>query len=225
MLLAAGCAERALPLPEAPAPAVPDLAVPADLSAPGDFAVRDLRDLSVPRDLAVPDLSVPRDLTPPPDLRPNGDAGLEVRFGNVAPLPDVSPHLSGDLLGRPVQVTQPVRLVRIGIEARQTCMHAVLALYSDASGTPGQLLSSTASTSVAMGPNEFAAAPVDLTTGTYWIMGEYDVTCPIGIDFSKSTPTKYITFVYGTPLPAQFPASPSSYTGYPANYWIVGVPE
>jgi hypothetical protein len=243
VLLTTGCAERALPLPnEETAPdlaaatdgatdssteAAPDLAVP-DLAVAEtpDFAIFAPPDLAALRDLAVPLLV---DLAAAPDLRPAVDAaGLEVRFGIVPPLPDTSTHLLNFLVGHPIAVTQPVTLVRFGLNTRPppACQHGMWGLYSsDAAGNPDQLLSSTASTSLSPGVNEIPTPPVALAPGTYWMMGVYEVNCQISVRFTTTNPTKYISFTYGTPLPARWPAVHTTYDGFPTNYWLVGLAQ
>jgi hypothetical protein len=144
------------------------------------------------------------------------------KVGNYQVFGSNSSHAANYLLGSQLAVPKNGKLLQFGVISKGSGPHVIMALYTDVNGSPGSLVAYTTSTSLnnsdqQIAPNVQAA----LSQGNYWIMGEYDTTASIGIDYSVSSAVvKYISHTFGSQLPANFP-NPTSYTGQRFNYYIV----
>ena len=97
-----------------------------------------------------------------------------------------------------------------------------MALYTDASGSPGTLVTQTASSTLVSGLNVLPASSATITAGNYWIMAVYDATV-LGYRDVDSVTIKYVTLSYSSPLPTTFP-TPVSYTGSSFAYAVAFSP-
>ena len=149
-------------------------------------------------------------------------ATVVVKIGNVADLGGAGTPSPNYLLGSSIQVTKASKLQSFGVLSKGSAAQVIMALYTDNAGSPGNLVANSAATQQNGTSQEFPAnIQANLPVGTYWLMGEYNVTGSFGYTTSApSVTTKYITHAFGSALPATFPAA-TSYTGQQFNYWIV----
>ncbi len=149
------------------------------------------------------------------------DGGPLTRYGNVAPFASNSSHGPNYLLGSPLAIPVNCTLVAFGVIARSSGPQAIMALYTDSGGQPGNLVAQTAAFTLNNQTMEISAPNVAITAGNYWIMGIYNVTASIGIDYSNaSAQVDYISLNFGAQLPSPFP-SPTTYTGQQFNYYVI----
>ena len=140
-------------------------------------------------------------------------------IGYAVEFPTSSNHFANFLLGSVITVTTPVTVTNLALIAKTAGPQVQMALYTDNAGQPGTLVVSSAITTMVVGPMELPVTPTALAPGNYWIMGIYNVTASIGIDYANTDVVKYIAFTFGTPLPTTFPG-PTTYTGQRFNYYI-----
>lgn len=78
-----------------------------------------------------------------------------------------------------------------------------MAVYTDASGAPGNLISSSAIDTVVAGINSFPVTPMLLNPGDYWVMAVFGVS-EISVCHNSQQPALiyYIPLTFGNALPA-----------------------
>jgi hypothetical protein len=145
-----------------------------------------------------------------------------VKVGNYTVFNSASSHGANYLLGSQIAVPKNGKLLKFGVISKGSGPKIIMALYTDSGGNPATLVTSTSSTVLSNSDQQInPLQQSNLTAGNYWIMGEYDVTASIGIDYSISNAiVKYISHTFGTALPMNF-GNPQSYTGQRFNYYIV----
>ncbi len=99
-----------------------------------------------------------------------------------------------------------------------------LALYSDAAGSPSDLLAlSEPLDSYSAGPYTLEVDPIALPAGTYWLMARNDFPSQIGLDFDPDIlPPFELTAIdldFGDPLPETL-ENPTTFPSYPINLWM-----
>jgi len=152
--------------------------------------------------------------------------GQTLLFGNFSDLGGSSSHSPDYLLGSSIDVTQTVTLEDAGIIFRTTGYEGEVAVYTDNSGLPGQLIASTGPFAVSTtGPTliPFTSTPL-LSPGNYWFMAVFDNGASVGFTSNTTALVAYQSFVFGSALPTTF-GSPITYTGQAFNYYFVTVPE
>ena len=76
---------------------------------------------------------------------------------------------------------------------------------TNSSGSPGSLLAETGSVTASTGDNTYdVTTPVDLSAGTYWIVGNYATNLYVREASSGSVTTKYRAYTYTGSLPSSF---------------------
>lgn len=108
------------------------------------------------------------------------------------------------------------------VQAVDAGKHVKMALYTDASGSPGTLVTQTASSTLVSGLNVLPVTTATITAGNYWIMAVYDATV-LGYKDVDSVTIKYVSLSYTSPLPATFP-TPITYTGSSFAYAVAFSP-
>ncbi len=152
---------------------------------------------------------------------PNGNpTGV---YGYYADLGSNSGHAPNYLLGTALSITQSTTVSALGVLGRAAGPNVKLALYTDLNGAPNRLIVATPATPLIAGRLEIPVSPTPVPAGTYWIMGIYDVQASIGISFSTNTQVDYVSWSFGSAMPAVFP-SPIIYSGQLFNYWVRGNP-
>lgn len=148
-----------------------------------------------------------------------------VRFGHAELTtignPSGEPYAPGYLLGQKVEVLSPIKLTHLGVNAIEPGPQVVLALYSDASSNPGNLLSWTPPTTMVAGANEIAVTcSVEIAPGTYWVLAEYDADAVIA-NGAATTEIDHIAHTFGTGLPDPFGVA-ATYAGATVALYVVG---
>ncbi len=146
-------------------------------------------------------------------------------YGLWMEFPSQSSHLSGYLLGSKVAVTQAGTVTHLCLIAKEAGPYVKMALYTDAGGNPGQLVTWTSPETLVVGRMEMrTASAVPLSSGDYWIMAIYPETAHIGFNLNGSAVFKYTPLQFDDPLPTTFP-SPMQQSGQEFNYYLrVNVP-
>ncbi len=125
------------------------------------------------------------------------------------------------LLGFPVTIEFDATVTHFGLITRNGGAHVQMVLYKDASGSPGQLVATSASTLTVVGSQEIPIAPTPVTAGVYWIMGVYDADTTVATDENSPSGTlvRYQPLVFGSPIPQPF-VEKSHYPDVKINYWV-----
>ena len=149
----------------------------------------------------------------------------EIRRGNGVELDDPSNHLRNYLLGSAIHVpTGGMTLTALALIGMEAVANVKMALYTDSSGEPDELVVATSSTPVPVGVLEIPVAPTRLPAGTYWIMAVYDVDASIGSAFAREdyyAVVQYRALDFSDPIPSTF-GDPVTYTGRMFNYYMLG---
>lgn len=147
----------------------------------------------------------------PEDLGYPDDLGLEVQL---------SPNF---LLGNSLEIPANTVITHLGVLGKAAGPHVQLGLYTDNGGSPDQLVTATGTEVLAAKQNWFPATPVEITAGTYWLMGVYDASALIGYTTSDpSAVVKYRNLTFNGTLPTTF-GSAFSFTGATYNYYAHGI--
>jgi hypothetical protein len=104
----------------------------------------------------------------------------------------------------PFQVTQSVSVLRMGIVTKpwiSASPSGMLAIYSDASGNPDALVTSTANFDVSNGRLEVPTTQVTLTSGTYWFAVQFDSAVAVGSADRPGFDDKEADLDFGTSMP------------------------
>ncbi len=144
-------------------------------------------------------------------------------YGDVTPFADSSVHGANSLPGSAVTIDQSLTLQDVGIIFRSVGDDGNFAVYSDAGGTPDQMLDSTGVFSVtAIGDTHDAFKNhATLTAGNYWLMAVFNGTASVGHTSNTGATVAYQRLGDISALPATFgPAS--LYPGQEFNYYVTG---
>lgn len=152
---------------------------------------------------------------------------VTLRVAALLGFPTVFPNGSGHspdyLLGHTINVPAAAQLASVNFivkDAPPAGAQIKVGIYGDAGGSPGALVASTPATNVVVGRNEIPVT-ASLSAGNYWFMVTFSHTVNLGQQSgTASTTIKYISHPFANPLPAAFPASPTTYTGYNFNVFL-----
>ena len=143
-----------------------------------------------------------------------------VTYGNATDLGGMQNISANYLLGPMVTVTTGGTLTKFGLISRDAGTHVRFALYTNVGGAPGTLVAQTPSTLVAVGSQEINPTTTPtIATGTYWLMGNFDVATNVGGDTGSTTQIDYISLPFTSAIPTSF-GTASTYNGARFNYWI-----
>lgn len=113
-----------------------------------------------------------------------------------------------------------VTVTALALIGKAATANVQMALYTDLGGHPDALVVETASAPVVVGVLELPVTPTLVVAGDYWIMGIYDTSASIGIDFANTDQVDYRSLSFGAPLPDPFgPAT--TYYNQAFNYYVV----
>jgi hypothetical protein len=123
-------------------------------------------------------------------------------FGASSPGdPTVSAQFSpGYLAGVKVYVPSAGVVTALGavLADKATSCHMVLGLYRDMAGIPGELVAATEPALVGRGGNTLSVSPpVDVSSGSYWILGVWDDTAWFASDSATLDDWRYATCSFG----------------------------
>lgn len=142
--------------------------------------------------------------------------------GNDVEFADASTHGANYLLGSPLTLVTSMTVTDLGLIGKSATGNVRMALYSDLRGEPYTLLLESSTAPVLVGVEELPVPSTPLLPGDYWIMGIFDVTASIGIDYGDAgAVVMYRSHSFSDPLPSPF-GPPAEYTGQQFNYYIVG---
>ncbi len=145
------------------------------------------------------------------------DVGFADAFAGVGGYP-------GRLYGYALQVENDAVVSSLNFHAVGNGGDVQLALFSDDSGSPSELLaSSDVYGDYGAGPHELPVEPVELTAGTYWVMARNDFPSQIGLNFDPNIappfPLTSIFIEFGEALPETLVA-PETFNSYEINLWV-----
>jgi len=130
-----------------------------------------------------------------------------------------STHGANFLLGQKINIGSAITVTHLAYISNSSGISASVSLYEDSGGSPGDLVVSTGSHSMATGTREISVTPTSVSSGDYWIMTWFSGTASIGEDASTGT-NRYRAWASGAaPDPA---GSTASYAGSLHNLWVVG---
>jgi hypothetical protein len=145
-------------------------------------------------------------------------------YGFFTDLGTTEPHSPNILLGFKINV--PVStLTKFGMVVPATAAgaHAQFGLYRDGGSGPTTLVAQTNGVALTSGRNETSptASSVALTAGDYWIMAGFDRETGVRHDMTTAATWRYVSFSYGTSLPATLgTTTPQSLVGN-INFYIL----
>ncbi len=156
------------------------------------------------------------------DTDPKVWCPTDIHIGNDVEFADASMHFPDYLLGPALVVPSDMTLTALALIGKAATGNVRMALYTDSSGAPDALVTSTGSTPVPVGLLEIPVKPIALTAGTYWLMAVYDTKASIGL---MTTVTKdvslYQSMSFSSAMPDPFGAA-SLNLNQVFNYYIVG---
>jgi hypothetical protein len=164
--------------------------------------------------------SPPQPPPPPPPPPPPLGALPGTSYGNTSGTTNAwSPNY---LAGFPVTITTAGQLQQFGIVTgpNNGAIQTIMALYTDAGGNPGTLVTSTAATPLWGNDERIAplATPL-LAPGKYWVMAEFNGTVQIGTVGGQGKTMHYVSHPFGSALPAN--PGMSAYSTQHALYVVV----
>lgn len=136
------------------------------------------------------------------------------------PLGFTSSHTPNYLLGSAITVSSSFSLIELGFISINSGQNFKVAVYDDASGNPGNLLTQGAGTVVA-GTNIVDVPNVVLPAGTYYFMAVFESVANLSYTNSSTSGVWYISHTFSNPLPGSFGA-PLYYTGQDFSYYFIG---
>lgn len=145
----------------------------------------------------------------------------EWTIGNHEEFADSSSHSPNYLLGSLITVEEEVAVQALAVIGKAAGDRFVLGLYDDDGGQPGELVVQSAEEYVKEGVIEIAVDPVVIPAGDYYIMGIFETTSSVGIEYGGSETVWYCSLSYTDALPSPACSGYSTYTGQIFNYYIV----
>ncbi len=142
------------------------------------------------------------------------NAGIDYDLGAA------SNHSPNYLLGSAITLTSSFDLIEMGLISVSAGQNFKVAVYDDAAGNPGNLLTEGAGTTTA-GINIIDVPDVVLPAGTYYYMAVFETTTNISFTLTTTATVWYKSHVYSSALPASFGA-PITYTGQDFSFYFIG---
>ena len=145
--------------------------------------------------------------------------------GNPVEFTESSTHAARYLLGQSFNVPTPTTVDGIGIIFKSSYgTNAQVGIYSDNSGSPGNLLAQTATFTPAVGTVEVPLLSSTVMSGDVWFMAIYQDIASIGEASGTNDITTYFRFLnIGTSLPSPYGSS-SNYLDRSFNYYLTSNP-
>ncbi len=147
-------------------------------------------------------------------------------WGHLTPFGGSEGFSPGYLLGQAVTVGASTTVTDLGVFVTSNPASATgqLALYTDAGGSPGTLLTYSYPTAISLGDNRLPVVTrTAITPGTYWLLGSYTNNLDLGVDISApQEATWYITYTPHRSGPPTTFGVGSSYLTEPVNYYLAG---
>jgi hypothetical protein len=149
-------------------------------------------------------------------------------YGEPSALSETISWSGNYLVAVPVTVSSTMEVASIGLISRAGAgdnINARMAVYADAGGVPGALVTQTGVfTITGSGTYLRSVTQARLEPGTYWIMHLFDNTSPMGYSSGGGGPGyRYLSYSYGSGFPGTAPGmGDATGTGYRVNYYISG---
>lgn len=143
--------------------------------------------------------------------------GYPTKFG-----PAISSFGANFLLGEAVTISSKIELTSISIIDSIPAGNIKIALYTNASGSPGTLVVQSSGAVSSSGTLTYAAPQTQVQPGTYWIMATYDASPSNFVDASGTNTIVYVADTFANALPSTYPASHTTYTANHFNYYVSG---
>ncbi|MBK7129805.1 MAG: T9SS type A sorting domain-containing protein [Crocinitomicaceae bacterium] len=142
------------------------------------------------------------------------NAGIDYYLGST------SSHTPNYLLGSAITLTSSFNLIELGFLSINSGQNFKVAVYDDAAGNPGNLLTQGSGTVVA-GTNIVDVPDAVLPAGTYYFMAVFESVASLSYTGASTAGVWYISHTFANPLPASFGA-PLFYTGQDFSYYFIG---
>lgn len=132
---------------------------------------------------------------------------------------------SGMLMGSRINVPAAGFLSHFGLIAKGGAGNVVMALYTDSTTGPRNLVTLTPVTAVGgAGRHEVTMTPVPIAAGNYWLMAIYDGPVEIGMSRTPSTAVvRYSPVGFSPVLPNPLSFS-QTFSGQRYNYYVRMLP-
>lgn len=142
------------------------------------------------------------------------NAGIDYALGSS------SGHSPNYLLGSAITLSSTFNLTEMGFISINSGQNFKVAVYDDAAGNPGNLLTEGAGTAV-VGTNIIDVPDVVLPAGTYYYMAIFETSASISFTTTTSATVWYISLPFSSALPSSF-GTPLTYTGQDFSYYFIG---
>jgi len=143
-----------------------------------------------------------------------------VNVGNDMALGQSSSHTADYLLGSSITWTNTFTVHEMGLISINSGRNFKVAIYDDAGGNPGNLLTEGSGTTV-VGVNIIDVPDVIMPPGTYYYMAVYETGASISKTNNTTATVWYISHTYSSSLPSSF-GTPITYTGEEFSYYLIG---
>ena len=143
-----------------------------------------------------------------------------VTAGNDMDLGNQSSHSPDYLLGSAITITGSFSLTEMGMIAVNAGDNFKVAVYDDAGGNPGNLLTEGSGTTV-VGVNVIDVPDVVLPAGTYYYMAVFETNASISYTGGTGATVYYISHVYSNTLPISF-GTATVYNDQEFSYYFEG---
>jgi hypothetical protein len=142
------------------------------------------------------------------------NVGIDYNLGTI------SSNTPNFLLGTAITITSPFNLTAMGFISIGSGENYKVAVYNNAGGSPGSLVTQGAGTAVE-GTNITDVPDVLLTPGTYYFMAVFETTGNISTASMTNSTVWYIPHPFSDPLP-EFFGTPLTYANQNFSYYFIG---
>jgi hypothetical protein len=123
------------------------------------------------------------------------------------------------LYGQQVFIPRDVVMMRLGLNTQVGGFAGRMALYRNVGGAPGALVVGSSLTQITVGPNDLRVTPTMVTSGTYWLLGNFATSAAIKRNASSNTTLSYLIHQTGDALPDALTGTMST-TNRVLNYHV-----
>jgi len=127
---------------------------------------------------------------------------------------------ANSLYGQAIAVTRAAVLMRFGLISNGAGFRGRMALYTDQNNKPDMFVASSDFNTISNGKNEISlGSPLEISSGTYWIMGNFDNSAPVRRSATDSVPQTFTAMPINMPLPSIIPSVVTTSNGE-LNFYI-----
>jgi hypothetical protein len=149
-----------------------------------------------------------------------GGTQTGVLYGDFAEIPGSLGAPADVLFAVPVTVAQGGFVTHLGLINFDTTAQVVMALYEDDGGSPGNLVVTTAATSLVVGQQEIPVSPTVISAGSYWVGAVYDNVLNVRGAVTGGNGYRFATHLFADPLPDPFPAIHTFFADRRLNHFL-----